>query len=618
MTTSFSSIDVAGLRGARTAALMLGLTVGMIAGLGAAIGPAQAEKVGVAAAVNPDAFSSLSGTPNKQLSIGKNIFYSERINTTASGLVQVLLIDGSTFTVGPNSDLVIDKFVYDPKKKTGEMIATFSKGTMRFIGGKLSKNEGGVTVKTPSGALAIRGGMFQGSTSRGIYSFLYGNSLTFRGRNGQSQTIFQPGYTLDLSGGRANVRPTTPEDTNVFMQALSSQSTQFGAAGGGTTNNPGGPGAFQDANNLGEGAEEAISDANTILVQTAIAQQLANLANLQNTPPTTPTTPTTGGDTTTPTPDPVIKTGGEFNGYATGFIQHGENGLGEPEFLVDGTSHVVLDPEANTVTANITATQVNRILLPKTTTFSLGFSGQGNSAYIDDDTFLALGDDGSTSVVQNEVTSRWVQTGRWPWQGKIVFDNNTTNFNQVSHTGSFASVPTKLCDKCDFLRYGFWASDVRYGRESINENTDKMGGWWVASNAPVTTDDMPTQGGANYQGLAVGTFASRDQSGGWTQQTGVTGDLFMDWNFKKRKGNLEITNFAGKNFGGTMRAPGQVDFAGVISGSGGIGAASGSFVGPRGGAAPAGVMGNFGIGANSWKANGIFGGGVVPNQVAGQ
>ena len=48
--------------------------------------------------------------------IGKSVFYNERINTTGSGLVQVLLVDGSTFTVGPGSDLVIDKFVYDPRR----------------------------------------------------------------------------------------------------------------------------------------------------------------------------------------------------------------------------------------------------------------------------------------------------------------------------------------------------------------------------------------------------------------------------------------------------------------------------------------------------------------------
>ena len=145
--------------------------------------PAVADKVGVAAAVEPDAFSSLSGAPNKQLNIGKSIFYNERINTTASGLVQVLLVDGSTFTVGPNSNLVIDKFVYDPNKKTGEVVATFSKGAMRFVGGRLSKNDGGVTVKTPAGSLAIRGGIVQAAFTGNahIISFLYGDyaKLTF-------------------------------------------------------------------------------------------------------------------------------------------------------------------------------------------------------------------------------------------------------------------------------------------------------------------------------------------------------------------------------------------------------------------------------------------------------
>jgi len=41
--------------------------------LGAAL-PALANKVGVAAAVNPDAFSSLAGSPKTQLNIGKSIF----------------------------------------------------------------------------------------------------------------------------------------------------------------------------------------------------------------------------------------------------------------------------------------------------------------------------------------------------------------------------------------------------------------------------------------------------------------------------------------------------------------------------------------------------------------
>jgi hypothetical protein len=179
----------------------------------------KAEQVGVAAAVKPDAFSE-----GKEVKIGNSVFYNQRINTTGEGLVQVLLVDGSTFTVGPGSDLVIDKFVYDPAKKQGEVVASFSKGVLRFVGGKISKNEGGVTVNTPSGALAIRGGMFQGTPN--LFSFLFGVEMKWTGKNGQVNRVYTPGYTLDLRGGGAgNVRPTTPEDTAFFMKALSGGGT---------------------------------------------------------------------------------------------------------------------------------------------------------------------------------------------------------------------------------------------------------------------------------------------------------------------------------------------------------------------------------------------------------
>ena len=138
----------------------------------------------MAAAVNPDAFSSFAGAPQSQLNIGKSIFFNERINTTASGLVQVLLADGSTFTVGPGSDLVIDKFVYDPKKGAGQLSASFSKGVMRFVGGKISKNDGGVTVNTPAGSSAIRGGIWMGkidSPKDYAFIFVFGKYLKLNG-----------------------------------------------------------------------------------------------------------------------------------------------------------------------------------------------------------------------------------------------------------------------------------------------------------------------------------------------------------------------------------------------------------------------------------------------------
>jgi hypothetical protein len=61
----------------------------------------RADKVGVAAAVNPDAFSTLAGAPQTQLNIGKSIFFNERIKSTGSGLVQVLLVEARPSPSGP-------------------------------------------------------------------------------------------------------------------------------------------------------------------------------------------------------------------------------------------------------------------------------------------------------------------------------------------------------------------------------------------------------------------------------------------------------------------------------------------------------------------------------------
>src|SRR5438093_494832 len=87
-----------------------------------------ADRVGVAAAVTPQATSQPPGAASTTLKIGKEVVYNERIDTSNSGVVQVLLLDGSTFTVGPQSSLVIDKFVYNPKSGKGALVASFSKG----------------------------------------------------------------------------------------------------------------------------------------------------------------------------------------------------------------------------------------------------------------------------------------------------------------------------------------------------------------------------------------------------------------------------------------------------------------------------------------------------------
>jgi hypothetical protein len=186
------------------------------------------DRVGVAAAVTPDATSQPPGGDARTLKIGASVVYNERIDTSGSGVVQVLLLDGSTFTVGPGSSLVIDRFVYDPKSGKGALVASFSKGALRFIGGKLSKDEPGISVKTPAGEISVRGGMFQGfiaGPNKALISFLYGKHLSIA-RGGQVYTLSSPGFVFDISHpGAPVIRPVTIADTNFLLAAVSGKTS---------------------------------------------------------------------------------------------------------------------------------------------------------------------------------------------------------------------------------------------------------------------------------------------------------------------------------------------------------------------------------------------------------
>src|SRR5688500_12809836 len=118
---------------------------------------ARAQQVGTAAAVNPAAQARGTGG-SRTIIIGQSIAHRERIQTTAAGSVQLLFLDKTSMTIGPNSDLAIDEYVYDPSTNTGRLAATLSKGVMRFIGGQIS-HAGNAQVTTPNAVVGIRGGV---------------------------------------------------------------------------------------------------------------------------------------------------------------------------------------------------------------------------------------------------------------------------------------------------------------------------------------------------------------------------------------------------------------------------------------------------------------------------
>lgn len=162
------------------------------------------EPVGVASAVNQSAQSQRGGAGMRTIRIGTDFANREKIETGASGLVQILLADGSNFVVGPNSSLVIDEFVYSPSAGTGRIVATFGRGVARYVGGRISKQRGGVTINTRQGTIGVRGGMTNLVDRDGqtVFSFLYGKDLTFVGRDGKKTRVYRPGFSIVANGGQ--------------------------------------------------------------------------------------------------------------------------------------------------------------------------------------------------------------------------------------------------------------------------------------------------------------------------------------------------------------------------------------------------------------------------------
>lgn len=122
------------------------------------------EQAGVAAAVRGDvvlvaaAPASVERVVGKNLGSGDRIFLGDEISTGPNSGMQIMLLDETIFTIGPDAGLVIDEFVYDPATNAGQVTASVVKGAFRFVSGRVAKEEPrNMNVKTPVGTIGIRG-----------------------------------------------------------------------------------------------------------------------------------------------------------------------------------------------------------------------------------------------------------------------------------------------------------------------------------------------------------------------------------------------------------------------------------------------------------------------------
>ena len=114
------------------------------------------------------AISGTVKTENRELKTGDKIYLNETILSGANSGTQILLLDQSTFTVGEDSEVVMDTFIYDPATNDGKIVASVKQGSLKVISGLISKkNPDSLTVEVPEGTLGSRGTEFQTIVSKG-------------------------------------------------------------------------------------------------------------------------------------------------------------------------------------------------------------------------------------------------------------------------------------------------------------------------------------------------------------------------------------------------------------------------------------------------------------------
>jgi len=171
-----------------------------------------AARIGVTSATDGDPLGKPPSENERVLRIGIDVQANEVITTKANDRAHLVFLDGTSITIGPNARMTLDKFVYDPDTKKGELALTATTGVFRIVGGKISKTNA-ITVTTPSSTIGIRGGIsiFTVTNTQTVSTFVFGQSLTVSG-GGQTQTLTRAGTQVVTNFGGT---PGNPAPANV-------------------------------------------------------------------------------------------------------------------------------------------------------------------------------------------------------------------------------------------------------------------------------------------------------------------------------------------------------------------------------------------------------------------
>jgi len=141
----------------RAFCLMLCSVLCLILCFSAAPALAQDSIIGYIKTVQPDASLVIGGKSVKALP-GMPVQTGYVLKTGAQGSMGVTFRDNTMMSFGPDTEIVVDEYLYAPGKGDLKLGATLTRGTLQYISGVIAKlKPDAVSMKTPVGIIGVRG-----------------------------------------------------------------------------------------------------------------------------------------------------------------------------------------------------------------------------------------------------------------------------------------------------------------------------------------------------------------------------------------------------------------------------------------------------------------------------
>jgi ferric-dicitrate binding protein FerR (iron transport regulator) len=162
-----------------------------------------AARIGAAAAVRNQVTAGQTGA-ERHLATGNPVFQNEAVRTGADSVAQLLFSDQTSLSLGPRSEVRLDRYVYDPNRSAGDVAVSFTTGALRFVTG--SQNPQNYQVRTPVATIGVRGTVVDLLMLDGrMYGLLDEGRAIFTLPNGDEVELTHPGMAFEFfSDGSAS------------------------------------------------------------------------------------------------------------------------------------------------------------------------------------------------------------------------------------------------------------------------------------------------------------------------------------------------------------------------------------------------------------------------------